>query len=108
VKVVPILALCAIAALPAGRAEPNQVWTGWLVDLSCYLTDNTETGNDHMDMKRCGTTCLRMGRPAGIVTPDKRFFVLLLASPDIAEFVGQTIRVTGNSGTVRSWWISSR
>jgi hypothetical protein len=97
VRVVQILALCALWAgtLSALRAEQNQVWTGLLVDASCYLTDHTETGNDHMDMKRCGTACLKMGRPAGIVTPDKRFFVLLLPSPDIAEFVGQTIRVTG-------------
>jgi hypothetical protein len=36
-----------------------------------------------------------MGKPAGIVTADKKFFVLLAPSPDVAEFVGQTIRVTG-------------
>ena len=36
-----------------------------------------------------------MGRPAGIVTPDKKFFVLVTPSPDIAEYVGQPIRVTG-------------
>jgi len=29
------------------------------------------------------------------VTADKKFFVLLAPSPDIAEYVGQTIRVTG-------------
>jgi hypothetical protein len=89
--------LCALltGAPSFGRAEQNQVWTGSLVDASCYLTDNTQTGNDHMDMKKCGTACLKMGRPAGIVTPDRKFFVLLVASPDIADFVGQTVRVTG-------------
>jgi hypothetical protein len=30
-----------------------------------------------------------------MVTPDRKFFVLLVASPDVANFVGQTIRVTG-------------
>jgi len=92
-----VLMLCMVlaAALSVGRAEPNQVWTGLLVDASCYLTDPTEKGNDHMDMKRCGTACLKMGRPAGIVTSDSKFFVLLAPSLDIAEFVGQTIRVTG-------------
>ena len=31
----------------------------------------------------------------GIVTADKKFFVLLAPSPDMADYVGQTIRVTG-------------
>jgi hypothetical protein len=43
-----------------------------------------------------------MGRPAGLVTPDKKFFMLAVPSPDIAEYVGQTIRVTGKlrSGSI--------
>ena len=96
-RIRPILALGAllVSALSVGSAEPNQVWTGSLVDASCYLTDNTERGNDHLDMKSCGTACLKMGRPAGIVTSDGKFFVLLAPSPDVAEFVGRTIRVTG-------------
>ena len=91
-----ILALFAAAFLSAAlRAEENQVWTGSLVDASCYITDNTQTGNEHMGMKQCGTACLKMGRPAGIVTSDKKFFVLLAPAPDIADYVGQPIRVTG-------------
>jgi len=97
VRIISIVVLCALlAGAPSvGHAEQNQVWMGSLVDASCYLTDNTQTGNDHMDMKSCGAACLKMGRPAGIVTPDKKSFVLLVASPDIAEFLGQMIRVTG-------------
>lgn len=96
-KIILVVAICALLAGTAaiGRAEQNQIWTGTLVDASCYATDTTQSGNDHLDMKRCGTACLKMGKPAGIVTPDKKFFVLLAPSPDIAEYVGQTIRVTG-------------
>jgi len=96
-RTIRILAVCAslAAAVSLGRAEQNQVWTGTLVDASCYATDATQTGNDHLDMKKCGTACLKMGRPAGIVTADKKFFVLLAPSPDIADYVGETIRVTG-------------
>jgi len=92
-----ILAICVLlpAVASLGRAEPNRIWTGTLVDASCYSTDSTQSGNDHLDMKRCGTACLKMGKPAGILTTDKKFFVLLAPSPDIAEYVGQTIRVTG-------------
>jgi hypothetical protein len=88
--------LALIAAAPTRiRAEQNQVWTGTLVDASCYMTDNSQVGNDHMDMKGCATACLQMGRPAGLLTPDKKFFILLVPSPDIASYAGKTIRVTG-------------
>jgi hypothetical protein len=96
-RTIRILAICAFlaAAGSLGRAEQNQVWIGTLVDASCYATDTTQSGNDHLDMKKCGTACLKMGKPAGIVTADKKLFVLLAPSPDIADYVGETIRVTG-------------
>jgi hypothetical protein len=96
-KLKKMIVACAllIAAVAYARVEQNQVWTGSLVDASCYTTDSAQSGNDHMGMNKCGTACLKMGKPAGIVTTEKKFFVLLAPSPDIAEFVGQTIRVTG-------------
>jgi hypothetical protein len=95
-RIVAVLALLgAMMVGVAPRAEENQVWTGSLVDASCYATDNTQSGNEHMGMKQCGQACLKMGRPAGIVTSDKKFFVLLAPSPDVAEYVGQAIRITG-------------
>ena len=98
-KAVRILAALSLFVVSVGytasRAEENQVWTGSLVDASCYITDNTQTGNEHMGMKQCGVACLKMGRPAGIVTSDKKFFVLLAPAPDVADYVGQPIRVTG-------------
>jgi hypothetical protein len=96
IKVVVALAVfAAVLGSAVLRAEENQVWTGSLVDASCYLTDNTQTGNEHMGMKQCGMACLKMGRPAGIVTSDKNFLILIAPSPDIAEYVGQPIRITG-------------
>jgi hypothetical protein len=97
VKLIQVLAICALLTgiTRLGVAEQNQVWIGSLVDASCYLTDNSQGGNDHMGMKNCGAECLKMGRPAGIVTADERFFVLMASSPDLAPYVGQTIRVTG-------------
>ncbi|HXY78997.1 MAG TPA: hypothetical protein VEI08_00020 [Candidatus Bathyarchaeia archaeon] len=94
IRVLAVGALLAVAAFLV-RAEQNHTWTGTLVDASCYATDSTQTGNDHLDMKKCGTACLKMGKPAGIVTADKKFYILLAPSPDIADYVGQTIRVTG-------------
>ncbi|HTR47012.1 MAG TPA: hypothetical protein VMM16_06480 [Verrucomicrobiae bacterium] len=96
-RIFRMLAVCAVlaGAAAAAGAERNQVWTGKLVDASCYATDNTQSGNDHLDMRKCGTACLKMGKPAGIVTAEKKLLILLAPSPDIAEYVGQTIRVTG-------------
>jgi hypothetical protein len=95
-RIAAVLALVvAMIGGAALRAEENQVWTGSLVDASCYATDNTQSGDEHMGMKQCGQACLKMGRPAGIVTSDKKFFVLLAPSPDVAEYVGQAIRITG-------------
>ena len=88
-----LFVLCAGQAV--SRAEQNQVWTGSLVDASCYITDQTQTGDEHMGMKQCGAACLKMGRPAGMLTSDRKFFVLLAPAPDIADYVGQPIRVTG-------------
>jgi hypothetical protein len=103
-KIIRILAVMALLAgtLATGRAEDNQVWTGSLVDASCYLTDNSQTGDEHMGMKECGKACLKMGRPAGILTSDKKFIVLVAPSLDIADYVGQSIRVTGKlrSGSI--------
>ncbi len=95
----PMLVVLAVlvgaVVVGALHTEQNQLWTGSLVDASCYLTDNTQTGNEHMGMKQCGVACLKMGRPAGILTNDKKFFVLIAPSPDVAQYVGQPIRVTG-------------
>jgi hypothetical protein len=100
VKLIRILAIAILSttlggATRPGAAEQNQTWTGSLVDASCYLTDSMQSGNDHMGMKNCGAECLKMGRPAGMVTSDKKFFVLMASSPDLAPYVGQMIRVTG-------------
>jgi hypothetical protein len=96
-KIIRILAVIALLAgtIATGRADENQIWTGSLVDASCYLTDDSQSGDDHVGMKQCGKACLKMGRPAGILTPDKKFFVLVAPAPDLADYVGQPIRVTG-------------
>jgi hypothetical protein len=96
-KIIRILAVIALLAgtIATGRAEENQIWTGSLVDASCYLTENSQSGDDHVGMKQCGKACLKMGRPAGILTPDKKFFVLVAPASDLADYVGQPIRVTG-------------
>jgi hypothetical protein len=91
-KIIRVLAVLAVLAgtVSTVRAEENQIWTGSLVDASCYLTDSAQSGNDHMGMKQCGVACLKMGRPAGIVTPDKKFFVLVVDKFEVKKPAGWT------------------
>jgi len=90
-------AVLALALAAASNFAADQTWTGSLVDASCYLKDGASmaSGNNHMGMKDCGTVCLKMGQPAGILTPEKKLILLILPSPAVADYVEQPIRVTG-------------
>jgi hypothetical protein len=90
---------CAFLLVMMADARPpaSQTWTGTLVDATCYFDNAADTGNVHEGMENCGEACLRLGRPAGILTPDKKFSILIAPSPDIAKYAGQTIRVTGQA-----------
>jgi hypothetical protein len=68
---------------------------GTLVDSKCYLKDNSLTGNDHGPMKQCGTMCLKAGTPAAILTKDKKFYAVIAPSTALADYVGETSRVSG-------------
>lgn len=97
---VAVFALFLAAGLYA--AEKAVTFEGTLVDSKCYLADNSNTGNDHMGIKGCGTICLKAGNPAGILTKDKRFHTIVAPSVALAPYVGETIRVEGSlhSGAV--------
>lgn len=87
---------CMFFAATALFAAPKSVvLQGTLVDSNCYLKDNALTGNDHMGVKQCGTACLKMGLPAGILTRTKQFHVLVAPAPALAPYVGDPVRVTG-------------
>jgi hypothetical protein len=96
--------LAAILALSTAVAAENKPVTlqGTLVDSKCYLMDNKLTGNDHGNVKKCGTLCLKGGSPGALLTPDKHFYALLAPSLALAPYVGQQIRVTGRivSGSI--------
>ncbi|MBI3669678.1 MAG: hypothetical protein HY237_07865 [Acidobacteria bacterium] len=91
-----VLAVLALA-LAAGvyAAEKAVTLEGTLVDSKCYLMDNSLTGNDHGQVKQCGTLCLKGGSPAALLTKDKKFHAILAPSLVLAPHVGQTVRVSG-------------
>ncbi len=93
---IPFLAIFALL-LAAGvyAAERSVTLEGTLVDSKCYLADNSNTGNDHMGIKGCGTICLKAGNPAGLLTKEKRFHTIVAPSIALAPYVGETVRVEG-------------
>ncbi|MPY87278.1 MAG: hypothetical protein GEU99_05095 [Luteitalea sp.] len=67
-----------------------------MVDTKCYLADpEANVGNDHGDMKACGTMCLKGGSPGALLTADKKLYTIVAPSTKLADYVGQQIRVTG-------------
>ncbi len=83
--------LVGMSSLAAQQATTVE---GTLVDAKCYLGNNALTGNDH-GMPACGTMCLNMGSTAGVLTADKTFHAVIAAAGDLAEHVGQTVRISG-------------
>jgi hypothetical protein len=95
-----VLLFTSVLALSARvYASGATRWEGTLVDSNCYLKDNSLTGNDHMGVKECGTACLKSGLPAGLLTKDKKYHVLIAPSLTMAPYVGQHVRVSGSVHT---------
>jgi type 1 fimbria pilin len=94
-----ILLTMSTAVMAADKAVTLQ---GTLVDSKCYLMDSKLTGNDHGNVKKCGTLCLKAGSPGALLTKDNHFYALLAPSIALSPYVGQQIRVTGRvvSGSI--------
>lgn len=89
-----VLAAFALAIASGVNAQMAVSVEGTLVDSACYLKSGA-TGNDHGGMKDCGKACLKGGTPGGVLTKDKKFHALIAPSGALADYVGQTVRVTG-------------
>jgi hypothetical protein len=77
-------------------AEEKVTLEGTLVSSACYLGGKSHpTGNDMGGKKGCGSECLEHGDPAGLVTKEKQFHILVVPSLRLAPYVGQEVRVVG-------------
>ena len=84
--------LVALLAAPALLGAQGEITVeGTLVDSKCYLGMG-ESDDDHGAMASCGAMCLKQGQPAGLVTSDDTFHLLVASS---TALVGHTVRVTG-------------
>ncbi len=72
--------LVAVLAAPALLGAQNAITIeGTLVDSKCYLGMG-EKDDDHGTMAACGAMCLTQGQPAGLVTTDETFHILVASS----------------------------
>ena len=88
-----VLAAGISTAQSVNKVEGKTI-EGELVSAMCYIRAGL-TGNDHMDMKGCGTACVKSGNPVGLLTTDGEYYTLVLPAPEIADHVGRTMRATG-------------
>lgn len=98
-----VLVAFAMSASYLYAAEKKVTLEGTLVSSACYLEDDSHpTGNDMGGRKTCGSECLKRGDPAGLVTKEKEFHILVAPSLALAPYVGQQVRVTGSdhNGTI--------
>ncbi len=62
------------------------------------------TQNSRGRINDCGKLWLMAGTPAGLVTPNKQFYIIVAPAVFLAPYAGQTIRVTGtiHKGSIRA------
>ena len=90
-KVAALILLSAISLY----AVESVTLEGKLVSSTCYLGPNHQSGNDMGNRKGCGSYCLRHGDPAGLLSNNNDFHILVMSSITLAPYVGQQVRVTG-------------
>jgi hypothetical protein len=91
-----VLMAFAVSVSCLYAAEEKVTLEGTLVSSACYLNGPSHpTGNDMGGKKGCGTRCLKQGKPAGLLTKEKQFHILVAPSLPLAPYVGQEMRVTG-------------
>lgn len=98
------LAVVVAVASVAHAAEKTVTLEGTLVDSRCYLKNNSLTVHDHGPISDCDKLCLKTGTPAGLVTTDKQFYIIVAPAVFLAPYAGQTIRVKGTiyKGSIRA------
>jgi len=87
---------CAVVAtLPLAAAEVTL--KGEVVDQACYLKDKTNKGADHQD---CGTSCVKKGQPAALVTADGDVYTIAGTYAEnknakLVDFVSKQVEAKG-------------
>lgn len=78
-----------------GDKADYQTIKGEIVDLMCYI-DHGATGDKHA---KCATTCIESGGPVGILTADKKLYLVVgqhePMNKELAEYGGKTITLKG-------------
>jgi hypothetical protein len=85
-----MLAASAALALAAAKGKEGSI-EGEIVDTACFLKGD-KRGAEH---KKCAMACSKDGIPTGIVDAAGKMYVILGASPGLAEHQAEQARITG-------------
>ncbi len=76
--------------------------SGTLIDTHCYADDHANVSTDHERpqglVPGCAALCARQGFPVGVLVdgaPDEAVWVLVTAPAVLADYMAETVRVTG-------------
>ena len=84
-------AVCTHAEEGGEQKKQDKVLEGRLVDLVCYTMDMS--GDKHT---QCALQCAQKGLPVGLREEKTgKLFTVLLPSPGLANYMEQTVRITG-------------
>ncbi|RMG64895.1 MAG: hypothetical protein D6715_09025 [Calditrichaeota bacterium] len=103
VAVMVFALVASFALLQAGdKSMKAQTVEGVLIDTKCYSMGGFTT-NDHKDMKgnklpNCATACASMGIPVGVLTKDKKVYVIGLPAQGFAQLMAKEVRLVGMHG----------
>ena len=68
--------------------------TGTLVDAYCYMKEGDLT-QTHMNIKSCGTECLKGNLPAGVLANGK-LYVLIFPGTAFMDYLYKQVEITGD------------
>lgn len=94
-----VVLVAVVGTAFAGESGKGKTVEGTLVDTKCYLSNDKNSGNDHITpmgtMPNCGTACAKMGIPVAVLTADGKVITLAVPAGQVADYVGKTARATG-------------
>ena len=103
IRLAAAAAAVVLAFAPTASAATETV-RGQVVDVTCYVKDSSNTGNDHkmpQFVKNCAVACAKKGAPLAVLTADGKLYQItggLAANMNakLIPHVAHTVEITGD------------
>ncbi len=105
-KIIPLLLVVGLTFAGTMNIPSSDSVTveGKIVDSKCYGMSDMNHENDHMmpgnkTIKKCGTTCAKMGIPVGVLEggkPGGKVYLIVGPAGGYAGFMAQEVKIEGD------------